>query len=65
MLTHINTHAHTQTHTHTHCGGRGHNIDCDVAVNPLAYWAIIDEVYAKITLYYIQVTNQNITRDNA
>ena len=51
MLTHINTHAHTQTHTHTHCGGRGHNIDCDVAVNPLAYWAIIDEVYTKITLY--------------
>ena len=48
MLTHINTHAHTQTHTHTHCGGRGHNIDCDVAVNPLAYWAIIDDVY---TLY--------------
>ena len=61
----MNSNTHTHTHTHTHCGGRDHNIDCDVVINSLACWAIIDEVYTKINLYYIQVTEQNLTRDNA
>ena len=40
------------THTHTHS-------------LTLAYWAIIDQVYTKINLSYIQVTEQNLNSDNA
>ena len=42
--------AHPHTHTHSFT---------------LAYWAIIDQVYTKINLSYIQVTEQNLNSDNA